>query len=153
MDLSQHILSRVNSLLKRAKNELDATTYLIQGNFWSIATSRAWYAASHATRAILELLEENSSDNEHKLIQQFHSRIIETELLSVPFGKILQDLYYAHLKIDLLCDQDYLESEEAIEYTKQAGLFVSGLSNLISALLESFSETVNKNEHNNTLEN
>ena len=54
MDLSQHILSRVNSLLKRAKNELDATTYLIQGNFWSIATSRAWYAASHATRAILE---------------------------------------------------------------------------------------------------
>ena len=46
-----------------------------------------------------------------------------------------------------------MESEEAIELTKQAGLFVSGLSNLIAALLEPFGETSDDSDETDATKN
>lgn len=146
MPENSNIFDIVSYLLNKSKRELDAASYLIKGEFPSIAISRAWFSVYHSTRALLELLGEAPQDNE-RIIQQFQWRVVESGLAPVEQGKVFQDLYFHHLKVDKYYP-DYYSLDDAMQIITNAANFVHVVSSIIEDSITLLEESKKRDETN-----
>ena len=124
------ILSRLR--LEKAKENLSAAQTLIASEDYKIASTRTYYAAFHAMRAVLAL---DGVDMKHHsgIISEFRKRYLKTDIIDRKLSPTISELF------DLRTDCDYddffiISKKEAFDAVEKADAFVNAIEKYLNSI-------------------
>lgn len=120
---------RVNLLLDRADEALEAARYTLDGGFVSTAVNRTYYAAFHAARAALLTLDETPKTHAG-VLRRFLAQFVQTGRLDDSFARALPRAYQLRQEADYE-DGALIEPDAAEELLDDVTAFVQAVGEML----------------------